>query len=69
MRWKNKIIPKEGDVRERNEFLLFPKTINGETRWLEFAMYRQVLKLQKGDMRDMVDSDLWYWKNLDWITP
>jgi hypothetical protein len=37
--------------------------------WLEFAMYRQVLKLQKGDLRDMVDSDLWYWKNLDWITP
>ncbi len=40
MRWKT-INPKNGDTRRIKLFLLFPKTIKGETRWLEVAKYKQ----------------------------
>jgi len=32
---------KNGDVRIVEKFLLLPKTINGETRWLEKTKFRQ----------------------------
>ena len=32
MRWTN---PKEGDFKYKLRFLFLPKTLNGETRWLE----------------------------------
>jgi hypothetical protein len=32
---------KNGDVRIVEKFLFLPKTINGETRWLEKAKFRQ----------------------------
>ena len=38
MRWNTY---KHGEIRIINTFLLFPKTINGETRWLEFALIKQ----------------------------
>jgi len=38
MRWKR---PKEGQRRIKSQFLLFPKTIRGETRWLEFASWEE----------------------------
>ena len=44
MRYKHKLkpYPNIGDKREfRNRFLLFPKTINGETRWLERASWTE----------------------------
>lgn len=31
-----------GDVRERCGFLLMPRTIGGETRWLEWAKWEEV---------------------------
>lgn len=40
MRWKKKPktpYPKNGETRSRKVFLLFPLTLNYETRWLEFA--------------------------------
>ena len=33
--------PVSGDIRTVTMFLLFPKTINGETRWLEHADIKQ----------------------------
>ena len=36
MRWRDEPAPKWGDWRERSEFLLLPRTIGGETRWLEW---------------------------------
>lgn len=33
--------PAEGDIRHRSEFLFFPKTINGKTRWLEHAQWTE----------------------------
>lgn len=32
---------KGGQLRERTWFLIFPKTINGETRWLEKATWTE----------------------------
>lgn len=32
---------KDGDVRIKTKFLILPKIINGELRWLEFATYSQ----------------------------
>jgi hypothetical protein len=39
MRWKEKPRFNNGDRRLRTAFLFFPKTINGETRWLETASW------------------------------
>jgi len=38
MKWKEK---KQEKTKVVFGFLLFPKTINGETRWLCFAKWRQ----------------------------
>lgn len=45
MRWKNKTNtpPKIGDTRVVRKFLLFPKSLSGETRWLEKANIIQKL--------------------------
>jgi len=39
MRWKWPSRPRPGDERERNKFLLLPRRIAGETRWLERAKW------------------------------
>lgn len=41
MRWR-KVKPVIGDERVVSEFLFFPKTLDKETRWLEFAEIRQM---------------------------
>ncbi len=38
MRWFR---PKENTYRTRKGFLLFPKTLDGETRWLEYTQWIQ----------------------------
>lgn len=38
MKW---IEPAKGETRMRFAFLLFPKTLNGETRWLCFARWEE----------------------------
>ena len=55
MRWKKN---KVGDFRIVRRFLLFPRTINYETRWLEFATIKQQW------YRDYCD-DL-YWIDYNW---
>lgn len=39
MRWKQE--EKDNSFRIRSGFLFFPKTINAETRWLEFAKWKE----------------------------
>lgn len=36
MRWK---LPEHGDIRIVKKFLIFPKTIKRERRWLEYVSY------------------------------
>lgn len=52
MRWSN---PKNGDIRIIKRFLLFPKTVNNVTIWLETAYIKQEYKSF---------NRLWY--NSDW---
>jgi hypothetical protein len=40
MRWIKKTWERD-QLRERTGFLFFPKTINNETRWLEFARWEE----------------------------
>lgn len=43
MRWRKKYkeYPKEDDKRIITRFLLFPREVNGEYRWLELARIEQ----------------------------
>jgi hypothetical protein len=57
MRWKKKKAPDYGDRRIISEFLFFPKTLDGETRWLEFA---EIIQSYLGAWCRWVDSS---WHN------
>jgi hypothetical protein len=39
MKWTPKTLSPEGDLRHRTRFLLFPMTIDKQTRWLERATW------------------------------
>lgn len=54
MRFKRR---KHLDKRIKTRFLLFPKTINNETRWLEKATYQQLYHNQVSI----------FWKNEQWL--
>lgn len=72
MRWKKKIVPhpKVGDLRGVDVFLWFPKTIDGETRWLEKSTVIQ--ELQRIEILYVTgpqpDDIIWRagWVNLRW---
>lgn len=57
MRWQAHHV-EVGDRRTRTGFLLFPKEINGEVRWLEWATWREVAK------SDWIDIE---WEACHWI--
>jgi hypothetical protein len=42
MRWEKKKEPREGVFRIKRGFLFFPKSIKGEWRWLERAVWQEV---------------------------
>ena len=44
-KWKKKQQPKEGDTRIMERFLLFPKLLDDEWRWLENAQIDQEYKV------------------------
>lgn len=58
MRWQSRK-QKFGDVQIITRFLLFPKCINGEWRWLEKASWRRL------STRDYNLND--YWDDLYWL--
>jgi len=39
MRWIKPAEPRVGDTRIKSKFLIFPKTIDGVTVWLEYAYW------------------------------
>lgn len=43
MRWHRRVAvnPSIGDTRDRSRYLLIPKTIGSETRWLTSATWRE----------------------------
>ena len=55
MRWRDEPEPKWGDFRERSEFLLLPRTVGGETRWLERGKWEQRYSQPVFDGADWID--------------
>ena len=51
--------PKDNEERLVSKFLLFPKTINGTTRWLEKVTFLQYYFLP-------VSGSGW-WRNKEWV--
>ena len=58
MRWGG-IDPKNGEVRIIKRFLLFPRCIHGECRWLEVASI-----VQEFDNNNWADDG---WKDRGWL--
>ncbi len=57
--------PQEGDIRIRHGFLLFPKVINNELRWLETAWWEEHYQSMLGE-----DSEInGYWHATKWLGP
>ena len=44
MRWNTTPFPKDGNTRIVTKFLLLPKCIKNEWRWLETATYEEVYR-------------------------
>ena len=55
MKWRTE---KERDTRTRKAFLILPKTIDGETRWLEWAVWTE---------RNYNRPDYFGWKPVSWV--
>lgn len=66
MRWKKKqkSYPKDGEIRIVNKFLLFPRVINNEYRWLELVKIEQFYRGY-----DYVHGTGGFWIDKDWIDP
>jgi hypothetical protein len=59
MRWKDKM---KAECVRVTEFLLFPKTIKGETRWLERATW-----IEKAVLWGNNRGEQWYrWEPIGW---
>lgn len=53
-----------GDKRKRKTFLIFPKTINNECRWLEFAEWEEILE---HIFMGFEDGNQIYWRGVKWL--
>lgn len=62
MRWNKKQKPTWGTFRERKKFLWFPKTINGETRWLEVSRWQEEFRIITG-----YAPYIYRWVPIHWI--
>ena len=65
MRWykkPEKILPEKGKKRAITKFLLFPKCIKNEWRWLETATWIQQYKLNINSIVYTYD-----WFDLEWV--
>jgi len=68
MRWKKRKKeqqPREGDRRIAEQFLLFPKYLDDEWRWLELTQIHQEYQ----PVYWVVDiATIWGWEDLHWAT-
>ncbi len=66
MRWKrNK--PKIGATKQKVKFLFFPLTLEGETRWLEFAKIKFEYKESYTIDCIGVPHKKYYWGAIEWL--
>lgn len=61
MKWKVKV-PKHGERRIRSKFLIFPKLIDGDCRWLERSYYIEEYEISNVMFQDCA------WKPIKWVS-
>lgn len=62
MRWNKKAKPVRGDERIITKFLLFPKNIDDDVRWLERVSYKQKYT------RENYEYGCYHvWETIEWI--
>ena len=61
MRWKIKPDPKMGDERIIKRFLILPRIVKGECRWLESAQILQIMYPLEGEGSRLV------WEDSMWV--
>ena len=73
MRWNDKPSIEVGDRRERNRFLWFPKSISGETRWLEHGQWieeyycRVTYEGPPGGAPSLTERTITKWREVSWV--
>ena len=65
MKWKCKLEPEIGDTRILIKFLIFPKCVDGEWRWLETASILQYWEGWNYANEDSYECQLW--KSLQYV--
>jgi len=58
MKINHKPPPDNKEIRKRDNFLWFPKTIDYQTRWLERAKWKEIYTWT---------GDRYVWKILEWV--
>jgi len=58
---------KEGARRIRTGFLLFPKCIQGQWRWLEYASWEEIYKKYKYRAPECPDTVAYFWRAIKWL--
>ena len=61
MRWPKRGFPRGGEQRTRRQFLLFPRCIQNEWRWLEHACWREYWQI----VRSMSSNH--HWVAFEWV--
>lgn len=56
-----KIYPRKNELRVRSAFLIFPRTIKNEKRWLERATWEQIC------ITPYKNETLVFWEDTQWI--
>jgi len=70
MRWKHKESIKEGDIRIKSKYLIIPKCIDKEYRWLEKVTYQQEytkIYVYEYFIGDILFYYYFKWKDVKWI--
>ena len=67
MKWFHKLFW-HGDLRRRSGFLLFPKTIGNETRWLQWAVWQEVYNVGMFNLSigNLKTHEGW-WESTKWL--
>lgn len=69
MRWTKrpaKPSPKPGDARVVRRFLLLPRCVSGEYRWLEWAQVKQEAFMGWAFVPDIPSHEVLKWRDVAW---
>jgi hypothetical protein len=67
MRWSKKVYPDLGDTRTGAGFLFIPVMLGSETRWLEWAVWREQYTVVSDIVIDGEIVALTGWEKTNWV--